>query len=151
MNLSTHSELPALQSHGRSSEAIYKIVARAAFRQTLMREMVRWCRLGGWAIVTTPNQLSLASKAFLFMNNQFPAFQEAPGLYPTHITALLEIDLIRISRECSLVDLAILYTHHGRIPFMRSDWPSSFRGRAFSDNLALLARRPRVESEVRFT
>jgi 2-polyprenyl-3-methyl-5-hydroxy-6-metoxy-1,4-benzoquinol methylase len=222
MNLSTHSESRALQSRGRSSEAIYKMVTRAlqgsgrcdvlldigcgngALRgfvrhqitryvgadiaryedfpadaefhrvdldclptpitqefadavvavetiehlenpRALMREMVRLCRPGGWVIVTTPNQLSLASKAFLSMKNQFPAFQEAPGLYPTHITALLEIDLLRIARESGLVDCAIMYSEEGRIPLTRAHWPSGLKGRAFSDNLALLARRPQIK------
>ena len=107
-----------------------------------MREMVRLCRPGGWVIVTTPNQLSLASKAFLFMKNQFLAFQEAPGLYPTHITALLEIDLLRIARESGLVECAIVYSEEGRIPLTRAHWPSALKGRAFSDNLALLSPAP---------
>lgn len=114
--------------------------------RALMREMVRLCRRGGWVTVTTPNQLSLASKASLLVKNQFLAFQEAPGLYPTHITALLEIDLIRIARECGLVDCAILYSDNGRIPLTRWHWPSALGGRVFSDNVVLLARRPGVPS-----
>jgi 2-polyprenyl-3-methyl-5-hydroxy-6-metoxy-1,4-benzoquinol methylase len=110
--------------------------------RALVREMVRLCRPGGRVVVTTPNQLSLASKAALLLKNQFLAFQEAPGLYPTHITALLEIDLIRMARECGLVDCAVFYSDSGRIPLTRAHWPSAFGGRAFSDNLALVARRP---------
>jgi 2-polyprenyl-3-methyl-5-hydroxy-6-metoxy-1,4-benzoquinol methylase len=109
--------------------------------RALVREMVRLCRPGGRVVVTTPNQLSLASKGSLLVKNEFLAFQEAPGLYPTHITALLEIDLVRIARECGLVDCAVFYSDHGRIPLTRWHWPSVLRGRAFSDNLALLARR----------
>jgi len=111
--------------------------------RALMREMVRLCRPGGGVIVTTPNQLSLASKTFLLTRNQFQAFQKAPGLYPAHITALLEIDLIRIAQECGLADCTIMYSNHGRIPLTRAHWPAALGGRAFSDNLALIARRPR--------
>jgi 2-polyprenyl-3-methyl-5-hydroxy-6-metoxy-1,4-benzoquinol methylase len=111
--------------------------------RALMREMVRLCRPGGWVVVTTPNQLSLASKASLLLKNRFVAFQDAPGLYPTHITALLEIDLIRIALECGLVDCAIFYSGSGRIPLTRWHWPSRLRGRAFSDNLALSGQRAR--------
>ena len=114
--------------------------------RALMREMVRLCRPGGRVVVTTPNQLSLASKVSLLVRNQFPAFQEAPGLYPTHITALLEIDLIRIARECGLVDCTVLYSNDGRIPRSRWRWPGALGGRAFSDNLALVATRPRFEA-----
>ncbi|MGA9725745.1 MAG: methyltransferase domain-containing protein, partial [Candidatus Binatus sp.] len=114
--------------------------------RALMREMVRLCCPAGRMVVTTPSQLSLATKASLLVKNQFLAFQEAPGLYPTHITALLEIDLIRIARECGLVDCAIFYSDNGRIPLTAAHWPGAFVGRAFSDNLALLARRPGVRS-----
>jgi len=112
--------------------------------RALMREMVRLCRPGGRVVVTTPNQLSLASKASLLVKNQFLAFQEAPGLYPTHITALLEIDLIRIARECGLVDCAVYYSDSGRIPLTPWHWPNALPGRMFSDNVGLLARRPEV-------
>ncbi len=112
--------------------------------RALMREMVRLCRPGGWVVVTTPNQLSLASKVSLLLKNQFLAFQEAPGLYPAHITALLEIDLIRIARECGLADCAIVYSNQGRIPLTSTHWPTALTGRAFSDNLALVARRTRL-------
>jgi 2-polyprenyl-3-methyl-5-hydroxy-6-metoxy-1,4-benzoquinol methylase len=114
--------------------------------RALMRELVRLCRPGGRVVVTTPNQLSLASKVSLLVRNQFVAFQEAPGLYPTHITALLEIDLIRIARECGLVDCAVYYSDSGRIPLTPWHWPSALRGRTFSDNVGLLARRPEVRS-----
>ena len=64
--------------------------------RAFVRELVRLAKPGGFVIVTTPNQLSLLSKLTFILKNQFNAFQEAPGLYPAHITALLEIDLIRI-------------------------------------------------------
>jgi SAM-dependent methyltransferase len=109
-----------------------------------IREVVRLVRPGGRVVVTTPNQLSLASKLHLVFRNQFQAFQEAPGLYPSHITALVEGDLRRIARECGLVDIDIYFTDVGRIPFMPYKWPRDWgaRGRMFSDNLLLTARRP---------
>ncbi|NES99914.1 MAG: methyltransferase domain-containing protein [Sphaerospermopsis sp. SIO1G2] len=105
--------------------------------RAFVREMVRLAKPGGLVIVTTPNQLSLLSKLTLILKNQFNAFQEAPGLYPAHITALLEIDLIRIFIECGLTDIHIEYTNSGRIPFTPWHWPNNlgFRGRTFSDNI----------------
>ncbi len=110
--------------------------------RALMREMVRLAKPGGLVVVTTPNQLSLLSKLTLVCKNQFNAFQTAPGLYPAHITALLEIDLIRIATEAGLGDVAIHYSNHGRIPFTPYLWPASWRfgGRWFSDNLLLVGR-----------
>jgi SAM-dependent methyltransferase len=110
--------------------------------RAFVRELTRLARPGGLVVVTTPNQLSLSSKLTLVLKNQFGAFQEAPGLYPAHRTALLEIDLLRIARECGLADPAIRYTDSGRIPLTARRWPPGLRGRAFSDNVLLEARRP---------
>ncbi|MDB9308635.1 methyltransferase domain-containing protein [Aphanizomenon sp. CS-733/32] len=111
--------------------------------RALMRELVRLTKPGGLVIVTTPNNLSLLSKLTLILKNQFNAFQEAPGLYPAHITALLEIDLIRIFTECRLTNINIDYSHCGRIPFTPWHWPQNlgFRGQAFSDNILCVGKK----------
>jgi 2-polyprenyl-3-methyl-5-hydroxy-6-metoxy-1,4-benzoquinol methylase len=113
--------------------------------RAFVRELVRLTKPGGLVIITTPNQLSLLSKLTLVLKNQFNAFQEAPGLYPTHITALLEIDLIRIFQESGLTDIQVEFTDHGRIPFTSWLWPRKlgFRGRAFSDNILCLGMKPK--------
>ena len=94
--------------------------------------------------MTTPNQVSMASKLTLLTRDQFQAFQQAPGLYPAHITALLPEDLRRIASECGLVDAEIRYTDAGRTPMSSHVWPAALgaRGRWFSDNVILVARRP---------
>lgn len=109
--------------------------------RALMRELTRVAAPGGWIAVTTPNQLSLASKLSLLVKNQFVAFQERPGLYPAHISALLEIDLLRLAKETGLVDAAVVYTNCGRIPGTVRQWPGWCRGRAFSDNVMIIARK----------
>jgi SAM-dependent methyltransferase len=115
--------------------------------RALMRELVRLARPGGWVFVTTPNQLSAASLLCLVARGQFQYFQEAPGLYPAHITALLEVDLRRIASECGLSELDVMYSAAGRVPFSTRSWPShlgasrGFRGRAFSDNVLVCGRK----------
>ena len=106
---------------------------------------------GGLVVVTTPNQLTLASKLSLVLKNEFIHFQERPGLYPSHLTALLEIDLLRMARENGLDDMEAVYTGCGRIPLSAAQWPRFLtarrgrRGRAFSDNVILLARKPSTQ------
>src|SRR5512135_3532250 len=110
--------------------------------RALVRELARLASSGGLVVITTPNQLSLLSKLGLLVKNQFPSFQERPGLYPAHITALLPVDLLRMARECGLVESAIRYSDSGRIPGTRWHWPWPLAGRAYSDNVLLVARRP---------
>ncbi len=116
--------------------------------RALVREAVRLLKPGGWLFVTTPNQLSVASLACLLARGQFQYFQKAPGLYPAHITALLEIDLRRIAEECGLTDIDVAYSGEGRMPFTARSWPIALRarrglrGRSFSDNVAVCGMRP---------
>ena len=109
--------------------------------RALGRELARVVKPGGIVIITTPNCLSLLSKLTLVVKNQFNAFVEP--CYPAHITALVETDLIRILKEAGLVDAQASYSNYGRIPGTAWHWPGSiFRGRAFSDTILVLARKP---------
>jgi glycosyltransferase involved in cell wall biosynthesis len=89
--------------------------------RAFVREMARIVRPRGWVVITTPNQLSLMRKLHLG-----------------------EADLRRITQECGLVDVEITYTGFGRIPLTAAHWPRRLgaRGRWFSDNVILVARRP---------
>jgi 2-polyprenyl-3-methyl-5-hydroxy-6-metoxy-1,4-benzoquinol methylase len=116
--------------------------------RALVRELTRLTKPGGWLFVTTPNQLSAAAKLSLLTRNQYPAFVEAPGLYPAHITALLEADLVRLARECGLGRISIEYSGVGRVPLSALHWPRFLSrsvgalGRALSDNVMLCGQRP---------
>lgn len=82
------------------------------------------------------------------MKDQFVHFQERRGSYPAHLSALLEIDLLRIARENGLLAAKTYFSGRGRIPRTNTYWPqllsafSGWRGRLFSDNVLLVAQRP---------
>jgi 2-polyprenyl-3-methyl-5-hydroxy-6-metoxy-1,4-benzoquinol methylase len=107
-----------------------------------MRKLVRLARPDGWIVVTTPNQLSLLSLATLAVKHRFQAFQDVH--YPTHLTALLEVDLRRIAGECGLGNVAIEYSCSGRIPLTNRHYPQWLSRRwpsAFSENVLVIGQR----------
>lgn len=107
-----------------------------------MRHLVKIAKPGGWVVVTTPNQLSLLSLLALALKRRFVAFQDVH--YPAHLTALLEIDLMRIGAECELSSLVIEYSLAGRIVLTSRHYPSFLARvspRMFSDNVLLIGRK----------
>jgi hypothetical protein len=95
--------------------------------------------------VTTPNQLSVLSIATLIAKRRHSAFQDPH--YPAHRTALLESDLCRAAGEAGLEVIEIAYSLHGRLPLMPWHYPAAvarLAPRALSDNVMIVARKPRV-------
>ena len=123
----------------------------------LVRCLSRLAKPGCRLIISTPNQLSLLSKLCLVLKNEFVHFQERPGCYPAHLSALLECDLLRIAREAGWVDISTQFSGEGRMPGTATRWPAwlasrnGWRGRAFSDNVVLTARTPSSPVTVRGT
>jgi SAM-dependent methyltransferase len=111
--------------------------------RAFVRTLAKLARPGGWVIVTTPNQLSLASRVLLLTRGHHHAFGEAS--YPAHITALLEVDLRRIAAECGLQEVAVEFSGRGRVAGTARHYPgwlSRLWPRGLSDNLLLAGRRP---------
>lgn len=108
-----------------------------------VRELVRVTRPGGWVLFSTPNQLSLLSLVTLVVKRRFNAFQDVH--YPTHISALLEVDLRRIAAECGLLDVAVDFGNPSRVPLTGLHYPHAITRlfpRALSDNILLVGRKP---------
>jgi len=114
------------------------------------REFYRLLRPNGTLIITTPNQESVRSFCCLLVGGHFAAFL-GPS-YPAHITALLRKDFERICLESGFSLPAFQYTNTGGLPKLPGvRWQSlSFgflRGRLFSDNVAIIAKK--IPQEVR--
>ena len=108
-----------------------------------MRRLTALGRAGALIVVTTPNQLSLLSLLTLIVKGRFSAFQDVQ--FPVHRTALLECDLRRAATASGLMVLGVEYTRDGRAPLTGRHVPGALSRtfpRAFSDNLALVARKP---------
>lgn len=111
--------------------------------RAFMREMKRLVKSGGLVVVTTPNQLSFLSLLTLVVKRRFSAFQDVH--YPAHLTALLEVDLIRIAKECGFTHISLAYTGHGRLVLTPWHYPrfmARLVPRVLSDNVLLICRRP---------
>lgn len=111
----------------------------------VFRTLRRLARPDGLILLTMPNQESIRSYLGLIFAGHFVQF--LGSAYPAHITALLRLDLIRMCAEAGLAPPRFYFTNRGGIPKLPAvDWQTvSFgllRGRLFSDNLAMIARRP---------
>jgi 2-polyprenyl-3-methyl-5-hydroxy-6-metoxy-1,4-benzoquinol methylase len=104
------------------------------------RELSRVLKKDGYGFISTPNQLSLASKICLVFRDQFQHFQDS--CYPGHITALVPQDVRRIFEEVGLVVDCTHFTDSGRIPFTSLQWQMLpfLRGKWFSDNVGFSFR-----------
>ena len=111
-----------------------------------LREIKNILRPGGRAILSTPNQLSLASRSCFVLRGQHQHFQSS--CYPAHITPLLPVDFERICAEIGTVLNKISYTGFGRIPGTQRHWPkilSGLNGPLFSDNFFAELTSPKHE------
>lgn len=113
--------------------------------RAVCREIFRLLRPGGTAVLSTPNNESWRSVVALIARGHFVAF--GPTAYPAHITALVRQDLEHILAEAGFVEREFSYTNVGGIPGMPSrKWQAVLgaraRGRRFSDNLIVAARKP---------
>jgi 2-polyprenyl-3-methyl-5-hydroxy-6-metoxy-1,4-benzoquinol methylase len=109
-----------------------------------MRQLAAHTTPGGWVLVTTPNQLSVLSLGTLLSKQRFSAFQDAH--YPAHRTALLESDLRRAVVAARLEPIEVAYSLSGRLPLTGWHYRRSIADtfpRALSDNLIIVARKPR--------
>ena len=122
--------------------AAVEVIEHLENPRAFCRELTRITKPGGWVIVSTPNQVSAISLLTLAIKGRFAAFQDVE--YPAHRTALLPVDLERIARECGLREIALAYTHWGRVPLTPWHYPASIASlwpRGFSDNIVMIGRR----------
>jgi 2-polyprenyl-3-methyl-5-hydroxy-6-metoxy-1,4-benzoquinol methylase len=104
------------------------------------RNIVGLLKPGGKLILTMPNQENIRSFLTLVFRGHFASFLGPE--YPAHITALLRMDLARISREAGFSEPRFWFTDYGWMPITKTTWQKFSRGilkgRLFSDNLGMM-------------
>jgi len=132
------------------ADASYDVVVAAEVIEhlenprALCREFFRLLRVGGQAVVSTPNNESWRALVALLVRGHFVAF--GPTAYPAHITALTRLDLERVLAEAGFREIAFAFTDSGGIPGLPvRSWQSILgaraRGLRFSDNVIVTARK----------
>lgn len=122
--------------------AAVEVIEHLENPRAFVRDLARCVRPGGIVVVSTPNQLSALSMLTLAVKRRHGAFQDVH--YPAHLSALLEIDLLRMANEAGLVDAVVRFTHHGRIVLTSRHFPVSIARRfprLLSDTIVLVARK----------
>lgn len=131
-----------LSDGGVDAAVAIEVIEHLENPYAFVRELARSVRPGGTVIVSTPNQLSALSLLTLAVKGRHSAFQDSA--YPAHRTALLEIDLRRMMRDCGLRDIEVAFTCYGRLPFSGRHYPralAKLAPRRCSDNVVIAGRR----------
>lgn len=131
-----------MADHSADVVVAVEIIEHLENARAFVRDLVRITKPHGWVLITTPNQRSLLSLATLVLKGRFSAFQDPH--YPAHITAMLDVDFLRMAAENGLGSATILHSGHGRIGLTPWHYPrclTTLLPRALSDNLLLIAEK----------
>jgi len=114
--------------------------------RAVFREFGRLLRPGGALVLTTPNQESVRSLLSLLLRGHHVDFLDSS--YPAHITALVQLDLVRLCTENGFESPRFAYTDKGSLPGAPGVcWQQVsggfLRGKRFSDTLAMTTRKHR--------
>lgn len=109
------------------------------------RSLNQLLKPGGLLVLTMPNQESIRSYVGLLLGGHFTHFLGT--CYPAHITALLRLDLVRLCAEVGFSQPTFHFSQDGGIPKLTAlSWQrlslGLLKGRLFSDNVAMTARKP---------
>jgi 2-polyprenyl-3-methyl-5-hydroxy-6-metoxy-1,4-benzoquinol methylase len=108
--------------------------------RAVFRNLYRLLKPDGKLVLTMPNQENIRSFLTLIFRGQFASFMGPE--YPAHITALLRVDLLRISQETGFSEPRFIYSGYGLMPKAWTTWQKAsgnvLRGRLFSDNLGMI-------------
>jgi 2-polyprenyl-3-methyl-5-hydroxy-6-metoxy-1,4-benzoquinol methylase len=123
--------------------AAVEVIEHLENPRDFMRKLARLAKPAGWVVVTTPNQLTWLSLLTLVVKHRYQAFQDVH--YPTHLTALLEVDLRRAAAQAGLTNVEIEYSESGRMPLTARHFPRSLSRlfpRRFSENVLVIGQKP---------
>ncbi len=116
----------------------------------IVRDLARALKPDGLLVLTTPNNESWRSILSYVFRGHFVAFTDSS--YPAHITALNQVDIYRILKECGFSRMEVTFTDSGMVPSApKYTWQKIslglLKGLRFSDNMIVVAQKQTAEKQ----
>jgi len=118
-----------------------EVLEHLANPRKFVGEAARCLKSGGYLVLTTPCNESVRSLISFIVRGYFAAFHPREYHENGHITALTQLDIIRMAQESKLKVERVAYSNVGMVPGLNVTWQKILpflKGKRWSDNFVVI-------------